>query len=210
MPSPPERKSMPTVFRTTLPAIVLTLCLCVAAHAAEPPPQVKVKRNKGMLIIDVSMLVPVPQQQAFEVMTDYNHMAGFVSNIKESKITQGNDNKLQVSQSGKAGSGLWSINWSSVREITLNAPNEVQSKIIGGSVKQGESTTRFSRESNQTRIVMHSESSASALLPPIVGVSMVETQIKKQYTEIRDEILKRQKLADSSGSSVPPASSPGK
>lgn len=193
---------MPAIFRALLLGMLLTLNL--PCHAADAPPQVKVKRVKGMLIIDMSMQVPVRQQLAFEVLTDYSHMASFISGIKESKITQTNGNRLQVTQNGKAGSGILSISWDTVRDVTLNAPHEVQSKIIGGSVKQGESTTRFTQEGTQTKIVMHSESSASAALPPVVGVSFVEGQIKKQYAEFRDEMLKRQKLAESSSTPLPP------
>lgn len=182
---------------SVLPALLsLFLLLQYAPCLADPTPQVKVKRVRGNLIVDASMVVPVRQQLAFEVLTDYSHMPTFVSNLKESKILESNGNKLVVSQKGKAGSGAFSISWETTREITLTAPTEIHSKIIAGSVKQGESTTRLSQEGHNIKIVMHSESAASALLPPLIGVSMVETQIKKQYGELRDEMLKRQKLAE--------------
>lgn len=180
-----------------LPALFsMLLYLPCTPCLADPAPQVKVKRVRGNLIIDASMVVPVRQQLAFDVLTDYSHMPTFISNLKESKIVESNGNKLVVSQKGKAGSGAFSFAWETTREITLTAPSEIHSKIIGGSVKQGESTTHLTPDGQSIKIVMHSESAASALLPPVVGVSMVETQIKKQYAELRDEMLKRQKLAD--------------
>ncbi len=180
-----------------LPALLMLFLLLPSATClADPAPQVKVKRVRGNLIIDASMVVPVRQQLAFEVLTDYNHMSAFITNMKESKIVESNGNKLVVSQKGKAGSGPFSISWETTREVTLTAPTEIHSKIISGTVKQGQSTTRLFQDGHNVKIVLHSESAASALLPPVVGVSMVEGQIKKQYGELRDEMLKRQKLAD--------------
>lgn len=187
------RVLQPSLLPALLPLFLLVYAL---PCAADPAPQVKVKRVRGNLIIDASMVVPVRQQLAFDVLTDYSHMPAFITNLKESKIVESDGNKLVINQKGKAGSGPFSISWETTREINLTAPTEIHSKIISGTVKQGQSTTRLTHDGHATKIVMHSESAASALLPPVIGVSMVESQIKKQYGELRDEMLKRQKLAD--------------
>ncbi|MEN9864551.1 MAG: hypothetical protein RL748_141 [Pseudomonadota bacterium] len=177
-------------------ALLLLGCQSLAHAASDPNFQVKVKRHAGKVMIDVNMLIAVPPHMAFEVMTDYNHMSSFLPSVTTSKITQKDGNRLTVEQKGRASSGPISFAFETVREINLIVPSEIQSKIIGGSIKQGESLTKFSAEHNGTRMVIHSESSAPAIMPPIVGVAFVEGQTRKQYGLLRDEMLKRQRALE--------------
>ncbi len=182
---------LPAVLPGVLPDVLSGLL--PAAHAAEPNPQVKVRRAKGKMLLDVTMTVPVRMPLAFEVLSDYNHMASFVPGIVSSKITHSHGNRLQVTQHGKTVGGVMSFAWDSVRDVTLNPPHDISSRVTGGTVKSGESTTRFIQEENQTRIIVHSESTASLLFPPLIGPAFVEGQVRRQYNDFREEMLKRQK-----------------
>jgi hypothetical protein len=203
-----------------LPALALLCPLFCAmvcalpqlAMAAEANPLVKARRSNGKLLLDITMTVPVRAPLAFEVMTDYNHMPAFIPGILASKSTRSTGNKLLVTQNGKASSGILSFSWESVREVSLTPPLEISSKVTGGTVKNGESVTRFVQEENQTRIIVHSESTASLLLPPLIGTAFVESQVRRQYSEFRDEMIKRQKALERSSSAAsaglpPPAPS---
>ena len=173
--------------------IFITGWLSLAQAASDPTLQVKVKRIAGKVIIDINMLVAVPPPLAFEVMTDYNRMPSFLSNISSSKITKKEGDKLIVAQQGKASSGPISFAFETVREITLTVPSDIHSKIIGGSIKQGESHTHLRAEEASTRLIIHSETSAPPIMPPLLGVAFVESQTRKQYGLLRDEMLKRQR-----------------
>jgi hypothetical protein len=80
-----------------LHVLLLGLSLGVPLALAQAPPQtaaqdakdivVHVKKDGATIIVDVEMAVQVPPLAAWEVLTDYDHMAQFVTNVQASKIT---------------------------------------------------------------------------------------------------------------------------
>ncbi len=156
---------------------------------------VKVKKTGGKLIVDVILLVPATQQQAWVVLTDYNHMTSFISTLQASKITQNDGNKLLVSQQGRASMGIFSFSFDTVREITLVPQQEINSRVISGSIKQADASTRLSVEGNQTRISYHSETIPSGMVPAGTLLKFADQYARKQYIELRNEIIKRKNEA---------------
>lgn len=185
--------------------IISWFSLVQVQAASDPTLQVKVKRSTGKIIIDVNMLAAVPPELAFEVMTDFNHMKSFLPNISSSKILKRDGNKLLVAQQGKASSGPVSFAFDTVREVTLTPDTEIHSKIISGTIKQGESSIRMNPEAHKTRIIIHSETNAPPIMPPILGVAFVESQTRKQYNLFREEMLRRQRAIDARPTPHPPA-----
>jgi uncharacterized membrane protein len=191
-------KTMMFIFKKVVPALlasVVTFGIMLNAVGAEPKIDpnlsVKVKKSNGKIIVDVSMLTPASQQQVWDVLTDFDHMTNFLSNLKSSKILRHDGNKIQVEQTGKATQGIFSFSFDTVREITLVPLKEINSRVLSGSIKQADASTHLIVEGNATRIVYHSESVAASLVPAAISVKFVDQQVRKQYTEIREEILRR-------------------
>jgi uncharacterized membrane protein len=191
-------KTMMSMFKKVVPALlasVVTFGIMLSAVGAEPKIDpnlnVKVKKSNGKIIVDVSMLTPASQQQVWDVLTDFDHMTNFLSNLKSSKILRHDGNKIQVEQTGKATQGIFSFSFDTVREITLAPLKEINSHVLSGSIKQADASTHLIVEGNATRIVYHSESVAASMVPAVISVKFVDQQVRKQYTEIRDEILHR-------------------
>lgn len=189
---------MMSMFKKVVPALlasVVTFGIMLSAVGAEPKIDpnlnVKVKKSNGKIIVDVSMLTPASQQQVWDVLTDFDHMTNFLSNLKSSKILRHDGNKIQVEQTGKATQGIFSFSFDTVREITLAPLKEINSHVLSGSIKQADASTHLIVEGNATRIVYHSESVAASMVPAVISVKFVDQQVRKQYTEIRDEILHR-------------------
>ncbi|MEB0137267.1 SRPBCC family protein [Actimicrobium sp. CCC2.4] len=174
---------------------VLLLTLTGSAVAAidddEPPIQVQVKKSGALIIVDADFSVSVTPRLAWEVLTDFDHMARFISNVKYSAVTSRQQGKWQVAQKGVAAHGPLSFSFDSVREVTLTPFELITTHLVTGNLKQLDGTTRLRSEGNGTRVVYHAESIPDTFVPPLVGTAFIASESRHQFEEMRIEMLKR-------------------
>lgn len=173
----------------------LALLLLLAAASADAQPDeeiaVNVQIDGEVVSVEASLAVPATRQQVWDVLTDFAHMAGFVSNLKESRVESSSGDTLKIFQSGVAQYGPITFPFRSLREIRLTRLERIQSRLISGSMRKMEGMTRLDDEGAQTRIQYHAESIPGAWIPPLVGKVFIEHETREQFREIRNEILKR-------------------
>ncbi len=153
--------------------------------------EIKVQVTGENVIVDLSLLVPATRQQVWAVLTDFDHMASFISNLKESKVISTSADTLKVFQRGSAKYGPISFQFESTREMQLAPFDKIQSHMISGNMRKMEGTTQLVDEGAQTRIIYHTDSIPGVWIPPIVGKVFIEHEIREQFREIRNEIIKR-------------------
>ena len=152
---------------------------------------VHVQRVGAWVRVDVEFVVEATPAEAWNVLTDYDHMAKIVSNVEQSRIIKREGDKLEVAQKGKAGIGPISMSFDIVREVVLTPFQEIHSRLISGDMKSSEFTTRLSSEGKATRVVNHGEYLPKIWVPPMIGPAFIEAETRKQYQELRAEMLRR-------------------
>ncbi|MCC6194422.1 MAG: hypothetical protein IT518_08145 [Burkholderiales bacterium] len=169
------------------------LALLAAAAAAQDNSDIAVRAVKDGQTIRVEVDAPIkaPRAIAWEVLTDYDNMAKFVSNLQQSIIRMKMGNRLQVYQKGRASRGPLSLSFENLREIELAPQTEVKSKIISGDTMPATFSTRIEDRDGQLHIRHTGQYTPSVWVPPVIGTMLIEAEIRKQYGEIRDEILRR-------------------
>jgi len=158
---------------------------------AEQDVTVSVQKNGDAIVVDVNFRVAASQQEAWGVLTDFDHMSEFISNLQSSKVLGRNGNKLQVAQVGKAARGLFSFAFESVREIELTPYAAIRSRLLSGNMQKMEGVTLLNSEGGGTRVEFHGESIPSVWVPPVVGVKFIGSEVREQFREMRAEILRR-------------------
>lgn len=144
-----------------------------------------------MIVVDVGFSVAATPQEAWAVLTDFDRMASFVSNLASSKVLSRNGNVLQIEQKGKAARGVLSFDFESVREITLTPPRAIHTHLISGNMKKFDGVTLISPENGGTRVTYHGESVPTVWVPPVVGTGFIASEVREQFQEMRAEILRR-------------------
>jgi Polyketide cyclase / dehydrase and lipid transport len=121
-------------------ALVLwgAMILAGGAHAAGDSPirTIDVVQESDRYKADVVMFAPVPANVAWDVLTDFDHMARWVPNVRESKVTATEANTVTVEQHGVAKFGLASFPYTSVRQMQLNPQTTVRATQIKGSMRE--------------------------------------------------------------------------
>lgn len=174
------------------------LAWCVAAAVApawaDGPEQdivVHAKKDGAEVVVDVDCPVRAPVQTVWDVLTDYDNMSRFISNLQYSGIQGRVDNVLRVRQMGKATRGPLSITFDNIREVELVPFTEVRSRLISGDLKASVFTTRIVDTSGVVHIVNSGRYTPKMWVPPLIGPALIEAETRKQFGEIRTEILRR-------------------
>ncbi len=180
--------------------LIAAALLCfveIDAHADQDKAiDVGVRIQGGEVIVDVNFHVSVTPQEAWAVMTDYDHATEFISKLEKSVTLARTGEMLLVSQKGTMGWGPFSVPIETVTEIRLTPYEKMQARMVSGNMKKNESTTRLVADANGTRVVYHLESVPDVWLPPIIGRAVVEFETRARFGQLVDEILRRKALAE--------------
>lgn len=158
--------------------------------------EVKVQIRGESVVVDLSLVVPATRQQVWAVLTDFGHMADFVSNLKESRVISVSEDTVIIFQRGSAKYGPVNFPFESTREMRLTPFDEIRSRLISGNMRKMEGTTRLVDEGAQTRIIYHADSIPGVWIPPIVGRVFIENETREQFREMRNEIIIRIKASN--------------
>jgi hypothetical protein len=125
------------------------------------------------------------------VLADYEHMAQIVSSIVSSRIVSRDGNRLTVEQTSRGNVGPIHVSVDGIREIVLTPFTEIRSHLIKGDLKASDFTTNLHAEGPVTRVTGHGKLVAAAWAAWALGAEKVEAQTRRQYQELRNEILRR-------------------
>jgi hypothetical protein len=167
------------------------LAVSSLAAAVDEDIVVHAKKEGAEIVVDVDCPVRAPVLMVWDVLTDYDNMSSFISNLQYSVIQGRVDNVLKVRQSGKATRGPLTITFDNVREVELRPFTEVRSRLISGDLKASAFTTRLVNVDGLVHIVNSGRYTPKMWVPPLIGPAMIEAETRKQFGEIRAEILRR-------------------
>ena len=175
-------------------AALALAALPAAAWSSDEGIVVKVRKDGPQIFVDVDCPVDAPWAIVWEVLTDYDHMAEFIPNLRQSGVTERADNVLRVRQSGKVTRGLMTFAFDNVREIELVPQKEVRSRLVSGDLKASNFVTRIVEVAARIHIVNGGSYTPNFWVPPVIGPLLIEEETRKQYGQIRTEILRRSAL----------------
>ena len=185
----------PRRFNAALVVLFAASTLRVASIGAHDDIAATVRKDGDAVLVSVDCPVRASRAIAWSVLTDYDHMAGFVTNLQVSEVRTREGDTLQVYQSGRAQRGLISVSFENVREIRLVPQREIRSRMISGTLKSSEFTTRIMDDGNELHILNNGRFVPNMWVPPLIGPAVIEAETRKQFEEIRNEILRRSALA---------------
>jgi uncharacterized protein YndB with AHSA1/START domain len=152
---------------------------------------VQVRKERSAFEISFEFTVPATVEETWSVLADYEHMAQFVSSIDSIRIVSRNGNRLEVAQQSHGNVGPIHISVDGLREIELTPPREIRSHLVKGDLKAADFTTRLVDEGAATRVVGTGKLVPAAWIAWAITVATVEAQTRRQYQDLRNEIVRR-------------------
>lgn len=177
------------------------------SSAAQPLPTVAVERDGDTFHVRARASVAVDPRIAWETITDYEHMPGFLPNVERSRIVARNGLRMIVEQQGHFPLFFFDIPVR-VRLAVQQQPYErVVARSESGEV-DGEPQTLRSflgtydlavvtvERRTGVRLEYESRFELAEPLPPIIGdlfgTAMVTKTVRKQFEAMLREMLRRQ------------------
>ena len=171
------------------------MALAIAGNAAmaadSPVRKLDVTYEGDAYIVNAVFFAPAPPNVAWDVLTDFDKLQGWVPNVAESKVVKREDSAVFVEQRGVAKYGAASFPYVTERRIELRPPSGIKTAQIKGSMKRVESTIALEADGKGTRIVYHLEIVPSLLAGAVMSKRFVESEVGEQFTAIVGEMTRR-------------------
>ncbi len=173
---------------------VMVCCALVAGAAAQSPVRsIDVAYDGETYVVTAHIFAPVSQAIAWEVLTDFSHMAAWVPNLRESNVIKPGGNQLTIEQDGTAKFGPFSFAYSSVREIVMNPQTTIESKQIKGEMRRQQSLMTLSADAGGTKLVYRLELVPTGMAARAISETRLKHDMEEQFTAIVAEMIKRKK-----------------
>jgi hypothetical protein len=178
--------------------LLLTTSLGSYARQSEEEIQIEVRRHGDIVTVHAQFSAPVSARQAFAVLTDYDRMTQFLSDLDESRILARTKDSLLVRQVGKVRFGWANFPFEYVRRVELYPDVRLISHVVSGSITKGDVTTSLKELNGQTVVTYDSEAIMSYWLPFGIGNTAIASHIQKDLESMRSEMLRRKQSAGAS------------
>lgn len=103
------------------------------------------------------------------------------------------EDTLTIFQRGAATYGPVSYPFESTREVRLIPYHNIRTHLISGNMHKMEGTTYLVDEGGQTRVIHRTDTIPKVWIPAAVGKVFIEHEMREQFNEMRNEIIKRKK-----------------
>jgi ribosome-associated toxin RatA of RatAB toxin-antitoxin module len=186
-----------SIQRITGLILVAAMVLSVAVHAQPIRPDFSFStvREDKLIIVEARADLPVSPGLAWAVLTDYEAYPRFISSMRESKIVARNSKGLIVEQKGRFGFLFFSHEIEAQLLVTEFPPNAIESRSLKGSIQDLFGHYELQKIAKGVRLSYSGRMIPDFSVPPIIGTSIVNYILKRNFSEMVDEMLRREALS---------------
>ncbi len=179
------------------------LIIACAAAAALLPPQpaaaqevsVETVREGEFIKVSATAQMQVDRRTAWDVLSDYDHLAEFIPDMLSSRIVLRNADGVLVEQKGEIGF----LFFRQPLEVTLavfeQPPRRIVARGVAGNVREMEARYELQSSQDGVKLSYFGRFIPEFFLPPIVGMAIVRSSMERKFRAMVDEILRRDALA---------------
>jgi ribosome-associated toxin RatA of RatAB toxin-antitoxin module len=170
--------------------LITSLCLLsqALASAADARDSVRAWRDEDAVIVQAQADLDAPLQTAWRVLTDYDHYAQFIPDLKSSRVLARSGNTAIVEQKGEAGFFLYHFPLEVTFSVTEVPDTAVRSRAISGTFKEMSGSYVLTEHSKGVRLVYNGRLVPAFRLPPFIGVPALRAAVERQFLALAREI----------------------
>ena len=174
---------------------LLAAALAVPAWTAGAADElvVEAERRGERIEVRARAVVAARASLAWQVLTDYEGLPGFIPGILRSSVRLHEGNRLQVEQSGEARFLIFSFPIEVRLEVTESRPDWISSRAVGGNLRRMNGRYELQPDDLRGTVALryHGEIEPDFPLPPVVGLVALRFMVEEQFTAMVAEIERR-------------------
>jgi carbon monoxide dehydrogenase subunit G len=187
--------------QTASRAGALLIAACIGATqgfpstAAAEDIQVETTRDGEFVTVAASAELPPDRRVAWEVLSDYDHLAQFIPDIDSSRVVSRDGNRLVVEQKG----AIWFFFYRQPVEVTFSVLEEpthrISARATGGNVRELETRYELQSDGAGLRLAYTGRFIPSFRVPPLIGMPVIRHVLERRFRAMVEEIQRRAALA---------------
>mgnify|MGYP000899917479 CR=1 FL=1 len=151
----------------------------------------RIDRIDGEYVIDGTLQVPVTVAVAMAVLTDYDRMATFLPDMRESRVLSREGARWLVRQTGTTRLGPFGFDYEVERAVEIDA-DTVRSRALKGNMRKLEMETHVVATDGGVSIHYRAVLVPDFWVPPLIGPRAMRAQAEKQFEALAAEMKRRQ------------------
>lgn len=152
----------------------------------------EVERAQAGVAIEASLWVPVALRTAWEVLTDYGHLAEFIPDMGSSRVVSASGEPLVVEQKGRAGVLFFQTSIHVLLRVEEQPFERIAFHSVGGNLREMHGQWSLRPEAGGTRVGYHASLVPSFWVPPIIGPALIRRSVRSQLQGAAKEMLRRE------------------
>jgi carbon monoxide dehydrogenase subunit G len=179
-------------------ALVAVVALAVpppARGAAPADVSIRTTREGEFVTVSASVVMKVDPHIAWAVLSDYDHLASFIPDMKSSRVVSRDGNKVRVEQKGDVGFFFYREPVNVLLEVHEEPPRRITARSIEGTVRDLETRYELQSSGAGVRLDYAGRFVPGFTIPPLIGMPIVNRLIERRFRAMVDEIQRRDALA---------------
>lgn len=160
--------------------------------APAAPVVARARKEGSGYVVELAFTVAATQDLVWDVLTDFDQMAQILSSVDSSRVLNRKGDDFDLEQKSHSTAGPVRLSTSNVRHVTLVPKTEIRSRLASAdTLKSSDFTTRIAPQGALVRVDVRGTFVPALLASAVINTENIQAQLSRQYTELRDEILRR-------------------
>jgi carbon monoxide dehydrogenase subunit G len=181
--------------RAGVTALVLAWAFGVPAEATAQQVSIETAGQGDVVTVSASADMQVDPHTVWSVISDYDHLAEFIPDMRSSRVVRRNGDQVLIEQTGVFGFLFVQQPVEVKLAVVETPPQRIVARAVGGNLREMDG--RYELESLPTgavRLSYYGRLVPAFPVPPIIGRMMVRNVLARQFTAMVKEILRRDAL----------------
>ncbi|HLQ01342.1 MAG TPA: SRPBCC family protein [Burkholderiales bacterium] len=186
--------------RCARPAVLLASCALLAAQclprsAAGHEIAIEIVREGEFVSVRASAELEANPRIAWEVLTDYDHLAEFIPDIRSSRVLRRTSEGVLVEQKGEFSFLFFRQPIEVTMAVSEHPPRRIAARAVAGDMKNMEGSYELQPSEAGVRLVYSGRFVPGFFVPPLIGMPIVRRSLERRFRAMVEEIERRDALA---------------
>ncbi len=186
--------------RVGRPAVLIAASALAAAQSLPPRAWAQeidfaIERKGEYITVNASARMQVDARIAWEVLSDYDHLAQFIPDMKSSRVVSRDGDRVLVEQRGEFGFFFYRQPVDVTLEVLEQPQRRIDARRIAGNIRDLQ--TRYELETSDAGVKLDYTGRfiPEFSVPPLFGMPMVRRVVERRFRAMVEEIVRRDALA---------------
>jgi carbon monoxide dehydrogenase subunit G len=186
--------------RCARPAVLIASCAllaapCLPCSAAGHEIAIEVVREGKFVSVRASAELKVNPRIAWEVLTDYDHLAEFIPDLRSSRVLRRTPDGVLVEQKGEFGFLFFRQSIEVTMAVSEQPPRRIVARAVAGNMKDMEGSYELQATEAGLRLAYTGRFVPGFFVPPLIGMPIVRRSLERRFRAMVEEIERRDALA---------------